>query len=210
MKIKKFRTTTHLCPLIEFSDDTPIYFFWGASLFLQMMRSLIDGEDSEPIREGKEIIFESCVSFNEGGENYDLCGVLCNDQSFFAAVRDKDGFSAEKTEKCIEMLKKKASDKLNFFRKGHKYAYNDGFLSESDYFIENFRAFLCVLKEETEKGDTRPIFISNFFERIDAAVDITPFLDTLAGLGRQVFVSVTKSYPYEKMGHSKVQIIERS
>ena len=53
--------------------------------------------------------------------------------------------------------------------------------------------------------DDRPIFIYDYFDRLDEAIDITPVLDELASLGRQVFISVCAGYPEIK--HEKVQMV---
>ena len=53
--------------------------------------------------------------------------------------------------------------------------------------------------------DDRPIFIYDYFDRLDEAIDITPILDRLASLGRQVFVAVCAGYPEIK--HEKTEIV---
>ena len=53
--------------------------------------------------------------------------------------------------------------------------------------------------------DDRPIFIYDYFDRLDEAIDIIPILDKLASLGRQIFVSVCSGYPEIK--HEKVQMV---
>ena len=53
--------------------------------------------------------------------------------------------------------------------------------------------------------DDRPIFIYDYFDRLDEAIDITPVLNELASLGRQVFISVCSIYPEIK--HEKVQMV---
>lgn len=51
--------------------------------------------------------------------------------------------------------------------------------------------------------DRRPIFIYNYFDRLDAAKDVAPILDRLASLGRQVFIGVCPGYP--DVDHKSVQ-----
>ena len=126
------------------------------------------------------------------------------------AVNTESGFSELDTKECISKLQELSSDEKNYYCLEHKYVDNDNCLGESDYQIANFKKFLEIAKEETEKGDNRPIYIFNFFERIDEAVDVSPFLDELASLGRQVFVSVTANYPSEKLTHKSVQIFKQS
>jgi hypothetical protein len=54
--------------------------------------------------------------------------------------------------------------------------------------------------------DDRPIFIYEYFDRLDESIDITPILDNLVSLGRQIFISVCPNYPEVK--HEKVQVIQ--
>ena len=56
-------------------------------------------------------------------------------------------------------------------------------------------------------ADDRPIFIYDYFDRLDEAIDIAPILDNLASLGRQVFIAVCSNYPVEKLKHDAVQIV---
>ena len=134
-------------------------------------------------------------------------GVLCDDQSFFVAVKDGEHFSTERTQTIVAKLcsmKRDESNSYNFF---NKYVANENNLSECDYNIENFKRFIEIARERTLKGDTRPIYVFNFFERLDEATDIAPFVDLLAYLGRQVFIGVG-NYPIERFEkYTKVQIV---
>ena len=173
-----------------------------------MMRCLLDGEsDDTPIDETKERTFVSRVTFELDGEDIELCGVLCDDQSFFVAVKDGEHFSAERTPKVIATLRSMKRDERNSYSFLNKYVANENNLSECDYNIANFKRFIEIAREETEKGDTRPIYVFNFFERLDEAIDIAPFIDLLASLGRQVFIGVG-NYPIERFKkYRKVQIV---
>ena len=83
MKIKSFATTSPLFPNVTFENNKSICVFFGASVFLHMMRCLLDGEDDgTPIDSTKEQIFVSSVNFALGDKEYGLCGVLCDDQTF--------------------------------------------------------------------------------------------------------------------------------
>ena len=211
MKIKSFATTSPLLSNVNFENKKPIYIFSGTSVFLHMMRCLLDGEDDgTPIDKTKEQTFVSRVNFELDDKKYELCGVLCDDQTFFVAVNTENGFSEMDTKECISKLRRLSSDAKNHFCLENKYVSNDNCLGESDYRIANFKNFLEIVKEETAKGDIRPIYIFNLFERIDEAVDVTPFLDELASFGRQVFISVTANYPTEKLTHDSVQIFEQN
>lgn len=44
-------------------------------------------------------------------------------------------------------------------------------------------------------------------EIIDESVDISPYINKLASLGRQVFIAVCANYPVEKLKHNAVQIV---
>ena len=203
MKIKSFYTTS---PIFEgFDADKPVCVFAAPALFLHMMRCLLDGEsDDTPIDETKERTFVSRVTFELDGEEIELCGVLCDDQSFFVAVKDGEHFSAERTQKVIAKLRSMKRDESNSYNFLNKYVANENYLSECDYNIENFKRFIEIAREET--SDTRPIYVFNFFERLDEATDIAPFIDLLVSLGRQVFIGIG-NYPIERFEHDKVQVV---
>ena len=208
MKIKSFYTTS---PIFEggiFHGDKSVCVFDAPAVFLHMMRCLLDGEsDDTPIDETKERTFVSRVNFEIDGEDIELCGVLCDDQSFFVGVKNGDHFSAEKTAATLSKLRKLKSDEQNSYNFFNKYIENKNNLSECDYNIANFNRFIEFAKEETAKGDTRPLYVFNFFERLDDATDITPFIDALATLDRQVFVGVSNTYPIERFESGKVQLV---
>ena len=101
----------------------------------------------------------------------------------------------------------KDCDKRNCYNFHHKYIKNYNCLGESSFNIKNFKKFIALARKETVKGDTRPIYVFNFFERLDEATDIAPFIDLLASLGRQVFIGVD-NYPIERFkNNDKLKII---
>ena len=208
MKIKSFYTTSPIFEGGRFDDDKPVCVFAAPAVFLHMMRCLLDGEsDDTPINETKARTFVSRVAFELDGEEIELCGVLCDDQSFFVAVKDGEHFSADRTPKVIAKLLSMKRDERNSDNFLNKYVANENYLSECDYKIANFKRFIEIAREETEKGDTRPIYVFNFFERLDEATDIAPFVDLLASLGRQVFIGIG-NYPIERFEKcTKVQIV---
>ena len=105
MKINSFYTTSPIFEGGRFDEGKPICVFAAPTVFLHMMRSLLDGEtDDTPIDESKERTFVSRVNLEIDGEDIELCGVLCDDQSFFVAVKDGEHFSAEQTQKVIAKL----------------------------------------------------------------------------------------------------------
>ena len=208
MKIKSFHTTSTIFEGGKFADDKSVCVFAAPAVFLHMMRCLLDGEsDNTPIDESKERTFVSEVKFDLDGEDIDLCGVLCDDQSFFVAVKDGEHFSAERTQKVIAKLRSMKRDERNSYNFLNKYVANENNLSECDYNIANFNRFIEIVKEETARGDTRSIYVFNFFERLDEATDIEPFIDALASLGRQVFVGISNKYPLERFESDKVQLV---
>ena len=208
MKIKSFYTTSPIFEGGRFDDDKPVCVFAAPAVFLHMMRCLLDGEsDDTPIDETKERTFVSRVNFELDGEEVELCGVLCDDQSFFVAVKDGEHFSAEQTQTVVAKLRSMKRDERNSYSFLNKYVANENNLSECDYNIANFKRFIEIAREETEKGDTRPIYVFNFFERLDEATDIAPFVDLLASLGRQVFIGIG-NYPIERFEkYTKVQVV---
>ena len=208
MKIKSFYTTSPIFEGGRFDDDKPVCVFAAPAVFLHMMRCLLDGEsDDTPIDEIKERTFVSRVNLELDGEEIELCGVLCDDQSFFVAVKDGERFSTDRTQTVVAKLrsmKRGESNSYNFF---NKYVANENNLSECDYNIANFMRFIEIVSEETVKGDSRPIYVFNFFERLDEATDIEPFIDLLASLGRQVFIGVG-NYQIERFeNNDKAKII---
>ena len=208
MKIKSFYTTSPIFEGGKFDDDKPVCVFAAPAVFLHMMRCLLDGEsDDTPIDETKERTFVSRVNFELDGEEIELCGVLCDDQSFFVAVKDGERFSADRTQTVVAKLRSMKRDESNSYSFLNKYIANETYLSECDYNIENFQRFIEIAREETVKGDARPIYVFNFFERLDEATDIEPFIDLLASLGRQVFIGIG-NYPIERFEkYTKVQVV---
>ena len=63
----------------------------------------------------------------------------------------------------------------------------DGFDSASDLLLKK-------LRETIDKGDDRPLFVCNFLERLDEAVNLHPIFQTLNATGRQVFIAVPHYY----------------
>jgi hypothetical protein len=154
MKIKSFYTTSPIFEGGRFDDDKSVCVFGAPAVFLHMMRCLLDGEsDDTPIDESKERTFVSRVNFEFDGEDIELCGVLCDDQSFFVAVKDGEHFSAERTQKVIAKLRSMKRDERNSYNFLNKYVANENNLSECDYNIANFNRFIEIVKEEIQKGN---------------------------------------------------------
>ena len=213
MKVKSFSTTSSLFPQIELSDDKPICAVVGSSVYLHLLYELLAGEDADPIDPEKSVTFRSRVSIELDGKSFELCGVLCDDQSFFMAVdsggSDRMTVIAE-TMDCQRRLKMRNIGAQNLLSCENPIVKNERCLSESDYRLENLHFFLERLRADSARNDDRPIFLFQILDRIDEAVDITPLLDALASLGRQVFLSVGARYPMEKLRHKSVQTVRLS
>ena len=67
-----------------------------------------------------------------------------------------------------------------------------GFLGAGDLLLEKLEN---VLAQE----DDRPLFVYNFLERLDEAVDLQPIFEALNASGRQVFIAVPHYYKIEKL-----------
>ena len=100
-------------------------------------------------------------------------------------------------------------DERNCYRIQNRYFKDNRNLSECDYNLENFLCFLEIVKTETQKGDRRPIYVLDFFERLDEAFDITPFLEWLDSIERKVFIVVPSTYPVERFNRYKTLHIEK-
>ena len=72
-------------------------------------------------------------------------------------------------------------------------------LGESDETLRRFQLFLQEAQRCSMPGDTRPLFLSNFLERLDEAVDLQPIFEALNATGRQVFIAVPHYYKIEKL-----------
>ena len=202
MTIKSFSMTSPIFPEAHFDKTKPITVVSGASIFLQTMRSLLEDEETEtPIDETKERTFVSRVCFELDGKDYELCGVLCEDDTFFVAADTEKGFSAEETKECLTALRSLEGKSSCYFG-NLEGVENPLMLSESDLRIADLENFIAKAKEEKSE---KPIYIFNFFERIDESVNIDPILSELSSLGRQVFVSVGASYPSERLADGNLK-----
>lgn len=67
-----------------------------------------------------------------------------------------------------------------------------GMSGASDLLLENLNATIA-------QKDARPLFICNFLERLDEAVDLQPIFEALNATGRQVFIAVPHYYKIEKL-----------
>lgn len=63
----------------------------------------------------------------------------------------------------------------------------DVFFGANDLLLKNLRKALA-------KEDDRPLFIFNYLERLDEAVELHPIFNALKSIGRQVFIAVPHYY----------------
>ncbi len=158
-----------------------------SDLALDLLRELIGdfGAQNDPDRvdDGRFVIHADIEMDNK---NYDVCYIrnadfMGDNRLAVNFVPNNIRFSEDDTREFVDKCNERDTDNTNVLIKTA-----DIFSSEDD----------------------RPIFIYDYFDRLDEAIDIAPILDKLSSLGRQVFISVCTEYPCEKMAHKKVQIIK--
>ena len=212
MKIKSFCSSSPLFRGIEFSNSRPICFIQGrsASLVSNTIRSMISEAElfnTAPVCPEKAII-ENSVTLDIHGSRFTLTSLSDGGDGFSLRLftRTDDGaqillppYILHCTTRYDGFINVFTSDRLtpNTEPKGY-----------SDRIVDSFEMFFGELITGTEKGDTRPVFVYNFFDRLDAAVDPCPFIHRFSRLGRQVLITVCEKYPSERINHSAVQIIK--
>ena len=210
MKINHFSVTSATSLDLDISPTLPICVLRGnhSSLVLDLIRELIGDygatEDPDRIDDGRFVIH---ADVEIDGKDYAICYIRNAD--FMGDNRIAVNFNPNSIAFSIE-------DTHEFERKRAERNKNDGNvfdaskritdirLSESERRLAQFDHFMKSLSMD----DDRPLFIYDFFDRIDEALDTRPYLDHLASLGRQVFVSVCADHPLEKMMYNKVQVVD--
>ena len=188
MKINHFQITSASTLNIEFATTAPICVLRGrySDLALDLMRELIGdyGAQNNPDRvdDGRFIIHADIEMDNK---NYDVCYIRNAD--FMGDNRLAVNF--EPNSICFSK-----DDTCEFVNKC-----NERDTDNTNVLIKTADIFSCE--------DDRPIFIYDYFDRLDEAIDIALILDKLSSLGRQVYISVCGGYPCEKMRHNNVQIV---
>lgn len=187
MKITHFQVTSATTLNLEFSTTAPVCFLCGhySDLALDLMRELIGdcGEQNNPDRvdDGRFVIHADIEMDNK---NYNICYIRNAD--FMGDNRLAVNFEPNS-------IHFSEDDTREFVDKCNKRDVNT-----SNVLFKNADITPC--------DDDRPIFIYDYFDRLDEAIDITPILDRLASLGRQVFVAVCAGYPEIK--HVKTEMIK--
>ena len=188
MKIKNFQITSAPTINIEFASTLPISVLRGrySDLAIDLLREVIGDfdaqNDPDRIDDGRFVIHADIEMDNK---NYDVCYIRNADfmgDNRLAVNFEPNSvhFSEDDTREFVDKCNERDTDHTNVLIKTA-----DIFSSEDD----------------------RPIFIYDYFDRLDEAIDITPILDKLSSLGRQVFIAVCPNYPVEKLKHDEVQIV---
>ena len=187
MKINNIQITSASTLNTEFTSTAPICALRGrySDLALDLLRELIGdyGAQNDPDRidDGRFVIHADIEMDNK---NYNVCYIRNAD--FMGDNRLAVNFEPNS-------IRFSEDDTREFVTK----------CSERDTGDTNVRIKTADI---SSCEDDRPIFIYDYFDRLDEAIDITPVLDELASLGRQVFISVCAGYPEIK--HEKVQMVQ--
>ena len=186
MRINNIQITSASTLNIELATTAPICVLRGrySDLALDLFRELIGdfGAQNDPDRidDGRFVIHADIEMDNK---NYNVCYIRNADfmgDNRLAANFEPNGvhFSEDDTREFADKCNERDTDDSNV---------------------------LIKTANITSRDDDRPIFIYDYFDRLDEAFDITSILDKLASLGRQVFISVCSGCPEIK--HEKVQIV---
>ena len=186
MKITHFQVTSDTTLNIDFAVTAPICILRGhySDLALDLMRELIGdyGAQNDPDRvdDGRFVIHADIEMDNK---SYNLC-----------YIRNADFMGDNRLA-------------VNFKPNSFHFSEDDTreFVDKCNKCDVNTSNVLFKNADITPCDDDRPIFIYDYFDRLDEAIDITPVLDKLSSLDRQVFISVCPSYPEIK--HEKVQMV---
>ena len=172
----------------DFTSNAPICVLHGrySDLALDLMREVIGdyGAQNNPNRvdDGRFVIHADIEMNNK---NYSVCYIrnadFMGDNRIAANFEPNSfGFSEDDTREFVDKCNERDVDNHNVLIKTADISY-------------------CA--------DDRPIFIYDYFDRLDEAIDITPILDALSSLGRQVFIAVCSNYHPKKLKHNKVQVV---
>ncbi len=201
------KSATALDLEINVSKSVTVLSGTHSDLALDLVREIIGDynatEDPDRIDDGHFVIH---ADIELDGKNYSVCYIRNAD--FIGDNRIAANFRPNSLEFSIDDTHE-FSNKINECNVNDSNVFDSNKLSTDIRFSESDRclkAFELFVKNLT--NDDRPIFIYDFFERIDESVDVTNHLNKLASLGRQVFVAVVPNYPLDKLTCTNVQIVE--
>ncbi len=209
MKINHFQITSASALNIEFATTAPICVLRGrySDLALDLMRELIGdfGAQSNPDRvdDGRFVLH---ADIEMDSKSHTVCYIrnadFIGDNRIAANFKPNSiEFSIDDTEEYLQKRTERNVDNSNVLDTS-KIA-TDIRLSESDRRLLAFEEFI----KQIHADDDRPIFIYDFFDRIDEAVDITPYLNKVAGLNRQVFASICEGYHLQNTTPHNIHIV---
>lgn len=187
MKFNNFQITSASALNLDFTITSPVCVLHGrySDLVLDLMRELIGDysaqNDPDCVDDGRFVIHADIKMDNK---NYSVCYIrnadFMGDSRLAVNFKPNSiGFSEDDTREFVDKCNEHDTDTSNV---------------------------LIKTADITVRDDDRPIFIYDYFDHLDEAIDITPILDRLASLGRQVFISVCLGYPEVK--HEKVQVVQ--
>ena len=206
MKITYLQITSPSLDL-ECRPQKPIVILCGhhSDLALDLVKKLTNSHPQHLAAgiDGGQFVLHADVEMD--GKSYTVCYVGNKDFVGDGCIAVNFGhnsldYSLEDTHEFIRKREERCRDDDNIFDK-RRYR-TKLLLSEGEQLILALEDF-CI---RLSRDDDRPIFICGLFDRIDEARDITSYLDTLASLDRQVFVSLSSCH-VEGLSHSAIQIV---
>lgn len=188
MNIKNFKADTSIFS-VELSADKPICFIRGgySNFVLDLMRELIGDYVShcylDNVNDGFYVLH---ADIEDGSKNYQVC-----------YIRNAEEVGDNRIG-------------VNFTNGGTNFSKADTyeFLDKREDWAMDTSNMLIGTADPTSVTSKSPIFIYDYFDRLDLGIDTSPLLDRLLGTGRQVFIAVCKSYPDEKIKHDGVQVFD--
>ena len=104
-------------------------------------------------------------------------------------------------------------DCFNLIQMGKSHVFsNDGhapselMLSDNENSKYNYEQLLKQTRLTTVHGDVRPIFVMNFFERLDESEDFSYFVQMLSAFHRQLFIAIRCSGEQKEFYRSKLRL----
>ncbi|MBO5714903.1 MAG: hypothetical protein J6S23_00730 [Clostridia bacterium] len=188
MRINNLQITSSSTLNFETNFKSPICFFRGrhSDLALDLIRELIGdfGSPNDPDQiDNGQFVLHADMEIDD--KNYNICYIRNAD-----FMGDKRlGVNFESNNISFSMY-----DTQEFINKCNKLD-----MGKTNILIKTADVIPCV--------DKRPIFIYDFFDRLDESVDISPIIDKLTSLDRQVFIAVCANYPCKMTNNNKIQII---
>lgn len=219
MRINSFSPTPTVSEYF-FEKDKSIGVFVGqdADLHLSLLGASVGNYDRIDIANGaKDPFYIIHTEVEAGDKQYNVCYIYDRDEDHIVganfkgdAINDEADFRDKTLEYKETVMERNTSMCNTFFITDSKLPNKSSkiFAGESRIISMKLDAFINRVKKETISGNDSPLFIYDVFERIDEAVNVKPWLDRLATLGRQVFIAVGESYPAEKLNHPSVQVIK--